>query len=82
LPAQGLPQLRVSDNGHYLQYTDGTPFFYQGDTAWELFHRLTREEADRYLQNRADKATTLFKPWHWPNVTAWTATTPTATSLS
>ena len=55
LPAQGLPQLRVSDNGHFLQYVDGTPFFYQGDTAWELFHRLTREEVDRYLQNRADK---------------------------
>ena len=59
LPAQGLPQLRVSDNGHFLQYIDGTPFFYQGDTAWELFHRLTREEADRYLQNRADKGYNL-----------------------
>ena len=43
--AQNLPQLKVSDNGHYLQTTDGKPFFYQGDTAWELFHRLNREEA-------------------------------------
>jgi hypothetical protein len=34
----------------YLEYEDGTPFFYLGDTAWELFHRLNREEADRYLE--------------------------------
>ena len=31
----------------------GTPFFYLGDTAWELFHRLDREEADEYLSLRA-----------------------------
>jgi hypothetical protein len=24
-----------------------------GDTAWELFHRLNREEAQYYLSNRA-----------------------------
>ena len=27
--------------------------FYLADTAWELFHRLTREEAVHYLDNRA-----------------------------
>jgi hypothetical protein len=43
-------RLQVSSNGRYLQRQDGTPFFYAGDTAWALFHRLTREEADRYLQ--------------------------------
>ena len=53
--AQNLPQLKVSDDGHYLQTADGKPFFYQGDTAWELFHRPNREEADIYLKNRADK---------------------------
>ncbi len=26
--------LRVSDDGHYLTYTDGTPFFWLGDTWW------------------------------------------------
>ena len=31
------------------------PFFYLGDTAWELFHRLDDSEAEMYLQNRADK---------------------------
>ena len=47
--------IRVSDNGRFLQYADGTPFFYMGDTAWELFHRLNREEADEYLCDRAAK---------------------------
>ena len=53
--AQNLAQLEASDNGHYLQTADGKPFFYQGDTAWELFHRPNREEVDIYLKNRADK---------------------------
>ncbi len=26
--------IRVSDNGHTLEYADGTPFFYTGDTWW------------------------------------------------
>ena len=47
--------ITVSENGHYLQYADGRPFFYQGDTAWELFHRLDREQADLYLRDRAAK---------------------------
>lgn len=45
--------LRVSDNKRFLVHDDGRLFFYLGDTAWELFHRLNREEADRYLQTRA-----------------------------
>lgn len=61
--AQGAVRgrLKVSENRHYLQYEDGTPFFYLGDTAWELFHRLNREEADRYLENRARKGFTVIQ---------------------
>ena len=44
-----MTRLKVSDNQRFLVYEDGRPFFYLGDTAWELFHRLNREEADRYL---------------------------------
>lgn len=51
----------VSPNGHFLQYADGTPFFYLGDTAWELFHRLSREEADDYLNDRAHKGFTVVQ---------------------
>ncbi len=47
------PQLKVSDNHHFLVTETGAPFFWLGDTAWELFHRLNREDATRYLENRA-----------------------------
>jgi hypothetical protein len=40
-------RLQVAPNGRHLQFEDGTPFFYLGDTAWELFHRLSREEPGR-----------------------------------
>lgn len=53
--------LRVSDNGRYLLKADGTPFFYLGDTAWELFHRLDKKEADSYLENRAGKGFTVIQ---------------------
>lgn len=53
--------LEVTPNGRHLQYTNGTPFFYLGDTAWELFHRLNREEATRYLEDRARKGFTVIQ---------------------
>jgi len=52
---RALPRIRVHESGRHLVTEDGRPFFYLGDTAWELFHRLTREEAVRYLQLRADQ---------------------------
>jgi hypothetical protein len=54
-------RLRVSDNHRYLQYENGKPFFYLGDTAWELFHRLNREEGAEYLSNRAKKGFTVIQ---------------------
>ncbi len=56
-----VPRLKVSDNKRFLVTADGKPFFYLGDTAWELFHRLNRAEADRYLKNRADKGFTVIQ---------------------
>nr|MCU0490359.1 glycoside hydrolase family 140 protein [Chloroflexaceae bacterium] len=47
-----LPRLRVSADGHQLVTETGAPFFWLGDTAWELFHRLTREEARHYFATR------------------------------
>lgn len=58
---QAPEELRVSDNRRYLQDAAGKPFFYLGDTAWELFHRLNREEADFYLRNRAAKGFTVIQ---------------------
>lgn len=54
-------QLRISSDGRHLEYIDGTPFFWLGDTAWELFHRLNREEADLYLADRAGKGFTIIQ---------------------
>jgi hypothetical protein len=56
-----LPALKVSDNHRFIVTADGKPFFWLGDTAWELFHRLNREEADRYLENRAKKGFTVVQ---------------------
>lgn len=54
-------QLRVSDNKRYLIDAEGKPFFWLGDTAWELFHRLDREDAEMYLRNRANKGFTVVQ---------------------
>jgi Protein of unknown function (DUF4038)/Putative collagen-binding domain of a collagenase len=53
--------LKVSDNRRFLVHQNGAPFFWLGDTAWELFHRLNREEATRYLQTRADQGFTVIQ---------------------
>ncbi len=53
--------LEVTKNGHYLQFADGTPFFWLGDTGWELFHRLTLSEIKQYLDNRAAKGFTVIQ---------------------
>lgn len=45
-------QIKVSDNHRFLTTKDGKPFFWLGDTDWELFHRLTREEAEEFLEIR------------------------------
>lgn len=48
-------RLQVSSNGRFLVTEDGAPFFWLADTAWELFHRCDREEADQYLNKRAEQ---------------------------
>lgn len=48
-------RLRVSDDGHYLKTTNDRPFFWLGDTGWELFHRLSFEEIQEYLNDRYKK---------------------------
>ena len=58
LPA---PRLKVSPNHRWLQYSDGRPFFYLGDTSWHLFPNVTREQADLYLANRAAKGFTVIQ---------------------
>lgn len=54
-------RLEVSDNSRFLVFEDGTPFFYLGDTGWELFHRLNKEETEKYLENRRSKGFTVIQ---------------------
>lgn len=54
-------RLIVSENQRYLIFEDGTPFFYLGDTAWELLHRLNREETEQFLENRREKGFTVIQ---------------------
>ncbi len=54
-------RLKISENQRYIVYDNGQPFFWLGDTAWELFHRTTRDEADLYLENRAAKGFTVIQ---------------------
>lgn len=54
-------KLQVSENRRYLVYEDGTPFFYLGCTAWEMLHRLNREDTEKYLENRRQKGFTVIQ---------------------
>jgi hypothetical protein len=42
----------VSPDGRFLMLSNGEPFFLLADTAWELFHRLTLEEIEFFLDAR------------------------------
>ena len=50
--AQQTGKLAVSANHRFLKYQDGKPFFWLGDTGWLLFTKLTRTEAETYLETR------------------------------
>jgi hypothetical protein len=63
-PARPIPSLDVSAAGQafplgisashrYLVDAHGRPFLIQGDTAWSLIADLNREDAERYLRDRA-----------------------------
>lgn len=54
-------KLKVSDNHRFLEFANGKPFFYLGDTAWELFHRLSKADAEKYLENRRQKGYTVIQ---------------------
>lgn len=45
----------------YFYWEDGEPFFYLGDTAWELLHQLNREEIARYMALRAQQGFTVVQ---------------------
>jgi hypothetical protein len=54
-------KLMVTDNGRYFRHEDGTPFFWLGDTAWLLFHRLTLDESKKYFTFRRSQGYTVIQ---------------------
>lgn len=52
---KGLPHLKVSENHRFLVDEKNNPFFWLGDTGWLLFTKLNREDAEKYLTDRANK---------------------------
>ncbi|MEO0963510.1 MAG: DUF4038 domain-containing protein [Planctomycetota bacterium] len=54
-------RLRVSRNGRFLCESDGKPYFWLADTAWELIHRLSEEEARHYFSLRARQGFNLVQ---------------------
>lgn len=47
--------------------TGSRPFFWLGDTAWLMVHKLRREEVELYLRNRAEKGFNVVQTsiYHW-----------------
>jgi hypothetical protein len=56
-----LRAIRVHAGGHFLETDDGRPFFWLGDTAWQLIHATTREEGSYYLRTRARQGFTVVQ---------------------
>ncbi|MBA3907407.1 MAG: glycoside hydrolase family 140 protein, partial [Pseudonocardiales bacterium] len=54
-----LPPLTV--DGRFFALPDGRPFFWLGDTAWDLFTDLDRDEALHYLDTRARQGFTVVQ---------------------
>jgi hypothetical protein len=51
----GSGQIQVSPDKKFLVTKDGKPFFWLGDTDWEMFHRLNREEAEKFINTRSEQ---------------------------
>lgn len=47
--------LKISKNQRFFVRENGTPVFWLGDTVWELFHKMSREEVVFYLNKRREQ---------------------------
>ena len=53
-------QFQVSENRRFIT-REGKPFFWLGDTAWELFHRLSKEDATYYFKKRSEQGFSVIQ---------------------
>jgi hypothetical protein len=47
--------IKVHPDNRFLMTSDGKPFFWLADTAWELFHRLDLSQSQMYLDKRKEQ---------------------------
>ena len=47
--AQSIFPLKISENRRHFVTQQGKPFLYHADTGWQIFTKLTTEEAIEYL---------------------------------
>ena len=52
---ESLPKLQLSENKRFFVTEKGTPFFWLADTGWLLFSKLSREESEKYFEDRHQK---------------------------
>lgn len=60
MAVHAFSQFTISDNRRYL-LKNGQPFFWLGDTGWEMFHRLNKDEVDKYFKKRAEQGFTIIQ---------------------
>ena len=56
-----MERIQVSENHRFLVTASNEPFFWLGDTAWELFHRQNLAEIQEYFANRQAKGFTVIQ---------------------
>jgi hypothetical protein len=62
------PPLQISENKRFLVTDSGEPFFWLGDTGWLIFTKLTREEAEKYFEDRHQKGFNVIQAMVIQNV--------------
>lgn len=56
-----LHKLRLSENQHFIENEDGTPFFWLADTAWNGVLRGDDDNWEKYLQHRQKQGFTVIQ---------------------
>jgi hypothetical protein len=88
---RGSLPIKVSDNGRYFVDAHDKPFFWLGDTEWELFHLFSIPDAKALLQKRREQGfsvvqvmvTGVYPEWgammgmkSWNGLQAWVNNNP------
>lgn len=50
-----MRKLKIHENKRYFMWDDGTPFYYIADTAWDMAHKLNRNEMEYYMSHRKNQ---------------------------